>query len=92
MAGALDVRLGGRNVYLGHAEERPTLGDGRAPAPADVYRAVRLSAAAGAMALSVAVLRALSGPWRRALGRRRTRAVRSAKPSSGAIGPRRVRG
>jgi adenosylcobinamide-phosphate synthase len=79
MAGALGVRLGGRNTYFGRSEERPSLGDGRAPAAADVYRAVRLSAVASSMALSVAVLRALSGPWRRLLRRRRsTRAVRSA--------------
>jgi len=41
-AGALGVRLGGRNVYPGHVEDRPTLGGGRAPAPGDVRRAVRL--------------------------------------------------
>jgi len=77
MAGALGVRLGGRNVYFGQAEERPTLGDGRPPAPADVYRAIRLSAAAGAMAVSVAALRALSGPWRRLVARaRRSRRAR----------------
>jgi len=74
MAGALGVRLGGQNVYFGRAEERPALGDGRPPDPADVYRAVRLSAAAGATALSVAVLRALSGPWRRLLAGRQAEA------------------
>src|SRR5262249_48224186 len=41
MAGALGVRLGGRNVYSGRVEERPSLGDGPPPVPADVYRAVR---------------------------------------------------
>jgi adenosylcobinamide-phosphate synthase len=44
-AGALSVRLGGRNVYDGRVELRPTLGDGRPPAPADIDRAVRLSRA-----------------------------------------------
>jgi len=73
MAGALGVRLGGRNVYFGRAEERPTLGDGRPPEAIDAYRAIRLSAAAGAMAVSLAVLRALSGPWRRLVAGRRAR-------------------
>lgn len=79
MAGALGVRLGGRNVYFGRAEERPTLGDGRSPEPADIYRAIRLSAAASAMAVSVAVLRALSGPWRWLVARRRLVAGRRAR-------------
>jgi len=46
-AGALGVRLGGRNVYGGRAEHRPELGDGRPPVTADVARAVRLSRAVG---------------------------------------------
>ena len=73
MAGALGVRLGGRNVYFGQIEERPTLGDWRPPEPGDIERAIRLSAAAGAMAVGVAALRALSGPWRRLAARRRAR-------------------
>ncbi len=44
-AGALGVRLGGTNVYQGHAERRGTLGDGPPPAPADIDRAIRLSRA-----------------------------------------------
>ena len=44
-AGALGLRLGGRNVYGGRVEERPVLGDGRAPEASDVARAVRLSRA-----------------------------------------------
>lgn len=47
-AGALDLRLGGRNVYAERVEERPALGDGRPPTPADVERAARLSLAVGA--------------------------------------------
>ena len=43
LAGALGLRLGGRNVYGSRVEDRPALGDGRAPRPADVLRAVRLS-------------------------------------------------
>jgi adenosylcobinamide-phosphate synthase len=42
-AGALSVRLGGRNRYHGRVESRPTLGEGRAPIVADIARAVRLS-------------------------------------------------
>ncbi|WTW94222.1 cobalamin biosynthesis protein [Streptomycetaceae bacterium NBC_01309] len=52
-AGALGVRLGGRNVYAGRTEDRPALGDGRPPVPADVERANRLSAAVGLAAAAV---------------------------------------
>jgi adenosylcobinamide-phosphate synthase len=44
-AGALGVRLGGVNVYGGHTEARPELGDGRPPEIPDLRRAVRLSRA-----------------------------------------------
>jgi adenosylcobinamide-phosphate synthase len=44
-AGALGLRLGGRNVYGDRVEQRPQLGDGRAPQPADIARATRLCAA-----------------------------------------------
>lgn len=53
-AGALGVRLGGRNVYGGRVEERPRIGDGRPPRAADVRRAVRLSRAVTAGAALVA--------------------------------------
>jgi adenosylcobinamide-phosphate synthase len=43
MAGALGVRLGGRNRYGDRVEDRPHLGDGRPPAATDISRAVRLS-------------------------------------------------
>ncbi|WP_233491100.1 cobalamin biosynthesis protein [Blastococcus sp. TBT05-19] len=56
LAGALGIRLGGRNVYGGRVEDRPPLGDGPAPARADVVRAVRLSrwvwVLAGALAVA----------------------------------------
>lgn len=42
-AGALGLRLGGRTVYPYGVEDRPRLGDGRAPTVADLPRAVRLS-------------------------------------------------
>jgi adenosylcobinamide-phosphate synthase len=44
-AGALGLRLGGSSSYGGVAEQRPELGDGRVPEPADIARAVRLSRA-----------------------------------------------
>jgi adenosylcobinamide-phosphate synthase len=62
-AGALGVRLGGRNSYDGTVEQRPALGTGAAPSPADVTRAVRLGrvvtgvAAVAAVALAVLVRR-----------------------------------
>jgi adenosylcobinamide-phosphate synthase len=58
-AGALGLRLGGPLTYDGRVEERPTLGDGRAPRPDDILRAARLSLAVGiAAALQCAWLRA----------------------------------
>jgi adenosylcobinamide-phosphate synthase len=54
-AGALGVRLGGVNVYGTRTEHRPELGDGRAPEPDDIRRAVRLSRA---VTLASAVLAA----------------------------------
>jgi adenosylcobinamide-phosphate synthase len=54
-AGALGRTLGGVNVYGGTVEDRGTLGDGPVPGPADIGRAVRLSAAVGATAAALAV-------------------------------------
>lgn len=42
-AGALGVRLGGRNRYGDRVEERPILGDGRAVRVDDINEAIRLS-------------------------------------------------
>lgn len=64
-AGALGVRLGGRNTYGGVVEDRGELGFGSAPAPADLTRANRLALAVSAGAAAVTVALALS------LGRRR---------------------
>jgi adenosylcobinamide-phosphate synthase len=53
-AGALGVRLGGRNRYGDRVEERPALGDGPPPGPDDVDRAARLSVLAGLAAAALA--------------------------------------
>jgi adenosylcobinamide-phosphate synthase len=54
-AGALGVRLGGSNVYAGRVEDRPHLGDGAPPEPADVRRAARLSTVVNATTAALAV-------------------------------------
>jgi adenosylcobinamide-phosphate synthase len=53
-AGALGVRLGGRNSYQGRTEQRGLLGDGKPPAAADIARAVRLSRLVSGAALLIA--------------------------------------
>ncbi len=55
-AGALGVRLGGRNRYGDRVEERPRIGDGPRPGVEDVRRAVRLSWLVGAAAAGLCVL------------------------------------
>ncbi|HEY8532569.1 MAG TPA: cobalamin biosynthesis protein [Micromonospora sp.] len=55
-AGALRVRLGGRNIYFGRAETRPLIGDGPRPTAAHIPRAARLSRAVGLAALGAALL------------------------------------
>ena len=55
-AGALGIRLGGTNAYDGVTENRPWLGDGRVPGPADIGRAVRLSRAVTIAATGIAAL------------------------------------
>ncbi|ORA54391.1 cobalamin biosynthesis protein [Mycolicibacterium chubuense] len=54
-AGALGIRLGGPTQYAHELEIRPTLGDGRTPAVADLKRAVRLSRAVQVVAAAAAV-------------------------------------
>jgi adenosylcobinamide-phosphate synthase len=63
LAGALDLRLGGRNVYGSRVEDRPVLGSGRTPSARDVPRAVRLSRAVWTAAAGLAAAaRALPRP------------------------------
>ncbi len=59
-AGALGIRLGGRNVYAGRVEERGVLGDGRAVAVGDIARANRLARAVSIVALVVSCALSLS--------------------------------
>jgi adenosylcobinamide-phosphate synthase len=65
-AGALGLRLGGRNDYGSHIEDRPVLGAaGRAPGVGDIARAARLSravTAAAAVSCAVIALARCSGP------------------------------
>jgi adenosylcobinamide-phosphate synthase len=68
-AGALGVRLGGVNVYGTRTEHRPGLGEGRAPEPDDIRRAVRLSRAVTLASALLAAGGRLAA--RRALGGRR---------------------
>ena len=77
-AGALGLRLGGTNVYGGIAETRPGLGEGRAPEPDDIRRAIRLSRAVTVSATALAVLLALVRPS----GRLRDQVRRTKAPIS----------
>jgi adenosylcobinamide-phosphate synthase len=60
LAGALGLRLGGRNVYGTRVEERPTLGAGQPPVRGDISRAVRLSRAVWTTAAALAALSRLA--------------------------------
>jgi adenosylcobinamide-phosphate synthase len=61
-AGALGLRLGGTNIYGGVTEIRPELGEGRAPEPGDIRRAIRLSQAVTVAATGLAAAIALVRP------------------------------
>ena len=60
-AGALGVRLGGPTPYPYGTEQRPRLGDGPAPSPVDIRRAVRLMRAVQIGAAAAAVCAAAAG-------------------------------
>ncbi|MFG1775767.1 cobalamin biosynthesis protein [Micromonospora sp. NPDC049048] len=71
MAGALGVRLGGRNVYFGRSEVRPFLGDGPRPEARHLKRAARISGAVGLAAVGLAAAYPLTlGRLASAFGRR----------------------
>jgi adenosylcobinamide-phosphate synthase len=71
MAGALDIRLGGRNVYSGQIADRPRLGSGRGPTTDDLRRAARLSSVIGVLAATLCVGHVLARPWRQSGGHSR---------------------
>ncbi|MFC7535032.1 cobalamin biosynthesis protein [Actinoplanes sp. GCM10030250] len=73
MAGALGVRLGGRNVYFGRSETRAFLGDGPRPSAVHLRRAARVSGAVGLVTLALA---AGAAAMRGALPARRDQASR----------------
>ncbi|MCW2877437.1 MAG: cobalamin biosynthesis protein CobD [Sphaerisporangium sp.] len=54
-AGALGVRLGGRNDYGGRVEHRPELGNGQPPAVGDISRSVRLARAVNLSSAGLAI-------------------------------------
>jgi adenosylcobinamide-phosphate synthase len=58
-AGALGVQLGGPTQYRHELQIRPTLGDGPAPAVADLRRSVALSQTVQSAAAVVAVVVAI---------------------------------
>jgi adenosylcobinamide-phosphate synthase len=60
MAGALGVRLGGRNVYFGRTETRPFIGDGPRPGFRHIRRAAALSRNVGGAAVAVAATIAIA--------------------------------
>ncbi|WP_370588668.1 cobalamin biosynthesis protein [Pseudonocardia sp. C8] len=88
-AGALGLRLGGTTTYAHGVEERPVLGDGHPPGPADLHRAVRLSRLVAGVSAALAVGTAWALAARRAdtgLRRAVTRAPGKAATCSGATG------
>jgi len=75
-AGALGVRLGGRNVYDDRVEDRPRLGDGRPVEVDDLRRATRLCAAVTVAAAIGAVVLADRGVFSTAGGEKSPRSGR----------------
>ncbi|MER7250200.1 cobalamin biosynthesis protein [Kribbella sp. NPDC000426] len=60
-AGALGLTLGGTNDYGSYQEDRGTLGDGPAPAVADVRRTAALARRVGVAAVALAAITAVTG-------------------------------
>jgi len=98
-AGALGIRLGGVNVYGGVTEQRPELGEGRAPEAGDIGRAIRLARAvtaaativtAGAAAGLTAADRRLGAARLAAPADRRLGAARLAAPAGRRLGAARL--
>ncbi|MGC1214688.1 MAG: cobalamin biosynthesis protein [Micromonospora sp.] len=84
MAGALGVRLGGRNVYFGRSEVRPFLGDGPRPEARHLKRAARISGAVGVAALGIAAVYPVTvGRLLGAVGRSAVRGVKAAGAGRG---------
>jgi len=81
-AGALGLRLGGSNRYGERTEIRGPLGHGRAPEPADIARAVRLSLDVGNLLSGLFVIGAGvgTGAARSRTGGRRAGARRRRRP------------
>lgn len=71
-AGALGVRLGGPTPYPYGTQDRPRLGEGPPPQPADVRRAVRLMGAVQTGAAVLSVTAAVIGPQLRRRSARRS--------------------
>jgi adenosylcobinamide-phosphate synthase len=69
-AAALGLRLGGETRYGLRVEDRPRLGDGKPPTPADIGRAVRLSRHVGLALAGLCAAPAAAGALRRAVRRR----------------------
>ncbi|MFI7605637.1 cobalamin biosynthesis protein [Micromonospora sp. NPDC049366] len=79
MAGALGVRLGGRNIYFGRSEVRPFLGDGPRPEARHLGRAARISGAVGLATLALAAAYPVTaGRLVAAVGRRTLRTALAA--------------
>ncbi|NJC10479.1 adenosylcobinamide-phosphate synthase [Micromonospora profundi] len=89
MAGALGVRLGGRNVYFGRSEVRPFLGDGPRPEARHLKRAARISGAVGLAALGLAAAYPVTvGRVVNAVGRRALHTAVGGRGLGGAVGKR----
>ncbi|MBQ1032057.1 cobalamin biosynthesis protein [Micromonospora sp. C97] len=87
MAGALGVRLGGRNVYFGRSEVRPFLGDGPRPEARHLKRAARISGAVGLAAVGLAAAYPVTlGRLIGAVGRRGLTAVTGGRVRAGGTG------